>query len=326
MNVDVLKALKSASLLTDQEFDLGYVPTGSFALNRVISGSYKDGFPIGYITQIDGQSSTAKTVFATQALAEAQTLGYYTVLADTENAFSSDFAEVLGIDPTKLIYLAPPTLEDTFDSFEKVIKEIREKDQDTPIVMAFDSIAVCPVRAEMEDDGYKQNNMLGGLRARITGDCLRRFNTLVRDQKIALIVINQLREKIGQMYGDTSTPAGGGKSLPYYLGVGLRTYSAKSEQITDSHKNVIGIQGRVKNTKNKVSIPFRETTFELIFNEGLNPYFGLLDCLVADGLVERNGNWYTLVETGMKFQKKGFENVLLNDDNFEKVRELLGLG
>jgi len=127
------------------------------------------------------------------------------------------------------------------------------------------------------------------------------------------------------MYGDPSTPAGGGKSLPYYLGVGLRTTSAKGDRILDGNKNVIGIQGKVRNTKNKVSIPFRETGFELIFNYGLNPYYGLLPSLVEDGLIEQSGSWYTEVTTGTKFQKKGFEDLLLQDDTFEGIREKLGI-
>ena len=204
---DVLKALKSAGLLSDQQLDLGFISTGSYAINKVISGSYDKGVPIGYITQFMGESSTAKTVFVTQTLAEAQKNGYHTILIDSENAFSPSFAAVMGVDPNKLIYDSPPTLEDCFEKIEKLIMEIRELDKDTPIVVGYDSISVSPVRAELEGDGYKQNNMLGGLRARITGDCLRRLNTIVRDQKVALMVINQLREKVGQLYGDPSTPA-----------------------------------------------------------------------------------------------------------------------
>lgn len=322
---NLIKTLKSAGLLSEQKLDLGYVPTGSYALNRIMGGGYDKGFPIGYITQLCGESSTAKTVFVTEGLAQAQKLGYYTVLIDSENAFSPKFAATLGIDAEKLIYAAPPSLEACFNTIENIIEEIREQDEDTPIVIGYDSISVSPVQAELDPEDYKQNNMLGALRAKVTGDCLRRLNTIVRDKKVALLVINQLREKVNVMYGDPSTPAAGGKSLPFYLGVEMRTTAARSERILDEKKRVTGIRGKIKNTKNKVAIPFRETVFELVFDKGLNPYYGLLECLVEDGYVDQAGAWYTEKETGTKFQRKGFEALLTMDDTFEGIRKMLGM-
>jgi len=115
MDSGVLERLKNAGLLSDQPLDLGYCSTGSYALNKVISGDYTKGIPIGMITQFHGESSTAKTVFATHVLKEAQTAGYYSMLVDSENAYNPEFAKHLGIDPTKLIYSAPETLEQSFD-------------------------------------------------------------------------------------------------------------------------------------------------------------------------------------------------------------------
>jgi len=323
MNDEVLQRLQNAGLLSDQELNLGNVPTGSYALNKIISGDYHKGIPIGMITQIHGEASTAKTVFATHILKEAQQKGYYTLLVDSENAYSTEFASALGIDPTKLIYAAPETLEDCFETIESTIKSIREVDQDTPIVIAYDSIAVSPSKAEYEAESYEGNNMQGAVRAKATGACLRKINPLMRKYKVALVVINQIRNKVGVMFGDNSTPAAGGKSLEYYLGVNLKSLSAKSERILNDRKQIIGIRGRCKNTKNKVSVPFRECEFELMYDKGLNPYYGLLNQLVSDGTVEQSGAWFSYKDT--KFQNKTFNDGLLTDDKFSELREEIGL-
>ena len=124
MDSTVLKRLKNAGLLSDQPKDLGFVSTGNYALNKVISGDYTKGIPIGMITQFHGESSTAKTVFATHILKEAQAAGHYSMLVDSENAYNPEFAAHLGIDPTKLIYSAPETLEQSFDVVNLDIHEI----------------------------------------------------------------------------------------------------------------------------------------------------------------------------------------------------------
>ena len=266
MDNAVLKRLKNAGLLSEQLPDLGFVSTGSYALNKIISGDYTKGIPIGMITQFHGEASTAKTVFATHILKEAQAKGYYTMLVDSENAYNSEFAQHLGLDPSKLIYATPETVEDCFQVIEDTILSIRESDSETPIIVAYDSIAVSPSKVEYEAESYDGNNMQGAVRAKATGACLRKINPLMRKYKVAMVVINQIRNKVGVMYGNPETMAAGGKSLEYYLGVNLRCVSNKtSDLIKDEFKTVVGISGKVRNTKNKVSIPFRECEFELIY-------------------------------------------------------------
>lgn len=328
MDNAVLKRLKNAGLLSEQVPDLGFVGTGSFALNKIISGHYDKGIPIGMITQFHGEASTAKTVFGTHILKEAQEKGFYSMMVDSENAYNPKFASHLGIDPKKLIYAAPETLEDCFQVIEDTIVAIRETDKDTPIVVVYDSIAVSPSKAEYEAENYEGNNMQGAVRAKSTGACLRKINPLMRKHKVALVIINQIRNKVGVMYGSPDTMAAGGKSLEYYLGVNLKCISNKtSDLLKDDNKNVIGIQGKVRNTKNKVSIPFRECEFELKYNEGLNPYVGVLKQVEDEGLVERNGAWYTVTETGKKFQSKEFVELLQPpvDPGFTPIAKFLGL-
>ena len=326
MNDEVLKRLKSAGLLSDMELDLGNVPTGSYALNRVISGHYNKGVPIGAITQFKGNSSTGKTVFATHILREAQKKGYYAILVDSENAYNSEFAKSLGVDPTKLIYCAPESLEDCFEVMTSLITEIREKDKDTPIVIAYDSIAVSPTREELKGEDFEMHNMMGAARAKTTGACLRKINMRLRIQKIALIVINQIREKVGVMYGNPETNAGGGRSLEYYLGVDLKCSVNKSDLIKDDDGQLMGIKGKVKNSKNKCTIPFQECEFRLFFDDGLDPHYGLTKMLETDKLVTRNGAWYACGDE--KFQAKNLIEKVLSaekDSPFYNIKEKLGL-
>ncbi len=324
MNTDVIKRLKNAGLLSEQAHDLGFVSTGSYALNKVISGNYMNGIPIGQISQFHGESSTAKTVFATHILKEAQSKGYYSMLVDSENAYNPTFARTLGIDPEKLIYSTPETLEDSFQVMEETILSIRESDPETPIVIAYDSIAVSPSKVEYDAESYDGNNMQGAVRAKATGACLRKINPLMRKHKVALIVINQLRSKVGVMYGNPDTMAAGGRSLDYYLGVNLKCISNKTtDLIKDDNKRVIGIAGTVRNTKNKVSIPFRECEFELMYDEGLNSCAGLLKQLVLDNTIDQNGAWYSWGD--VKFQRKEFDESFATSEKFAKLRLEVGI-
>ena len=327
MDNAVLKRLKNAGLLSDQVPDLGFVSTGNYALNKIISGDYTKGVPIGMITQFHGEASTAKTVFGTHILKEAQSLGYYSMMVDSENAYNPEFATHLGINPKKLIYAAPETLEDCFQVIEDTILAIRESDADTPIVVAYDSIAVSPSKAEYEAENYEGNNMQGAIRAKSTGACLRKINPLMRKYKVALVIINQIRNKVGVMYGSPETMAAGGKSLEYYLGVNLKCISNKtSDLLRDEHKSVIGIKGTVRNTKNKVSVPFRECEFELMYNEGLKPFAGVLKQLEADDIIQRSGAWYSVDGTEKKFQSKDFLGLLQDttEAGFDPIRKFLG--
>lgn len=321
---DVLKSLKNIGLLSEQGSSLGFVSTGSYALNKVISGDYSKGVPIGMITQFIGASSSAKTVFATHILKEAQEAGYYSVLVDSENAYNSKFAESLGLDPKRLIYDTPETLEDCFQFIEDTILTLREKDKDTPIVIAYDSIAVSPSKAEYDSDSYEGNNMIGAIRAKTTGACLRKINPLMRKHKVALVVVNQIRNKVGIIYGSNETNAGGGKALEYYLGVNLKCISNKtSDLLKDDKKQILGIKGTVRNLKNKVSIPFKECDFELLFDKGLTSTCGMLASLVQEGTVERSGAWYSFKE--FKFQRKTFEEELFSSDDFSELRKEINL-
>jgi len=291
---DICKRLDGASLLSEEGQVYGYVDSGSYALNKIISGRYDGGYPIGAITEIYGESSTAKTVFLTHAFVGAQKKGYYTVMIDNEHAYSPSFAKTLGVDPERLIYQMPETMEDCFEAIETVIGAIREHDKDTPIVIGYDSIGVSPTRKEMDDTFGKNSEMGGALRAKVAGQCLRRINPLLRKHKAALLIVNQVRSKVGVMFGDPRTKAGGGKALLYYCGVSLETQSAKSDVLYDDLKNPIGIKGNIKCVKNKVTVPYQECEFRLVYDEGLRRDTGLTTFMAKKGQVTvPSKGWYS---------------------------------
>ena len=292
---DICKRLDGANLLSEEGQVFGFVDSGSYALNKIISGDYNGGFPIGGITEIYGESSTAKTVFLTHAFKGAQEQGYYTVMVDNEHAYSPSFAKILGVDSEKLIYTMPETMEDCFETIEKAILAIREKDKDTPIVIGYDSIGVSPTRKEMEGDLGNNSEIAGALRAKVAGQCLRRINPLLRKHKAALIIINQVRSKVGLVFGDPRTKAGGGKALLYYCAVSLETASAKGDVLYDEMKNPTGIKGTIKCVKNKVTVPYQDCEFKLMYNEGLSREYGLTLSAYKNGIATSpSKGWYSL--------------------------------
>jgi len=334
MNIDVIKKLKNAGCLSDQVLDLGYVSTGSYALNEVITGDFTKGIPFGGITQFKGDSSTAKTVFLSNVLAQAQKEGYYTIIDDAENAYSTEFAKINNVNPDELIYTNSTCLEEAFDNMEKTILAIREIDKDTPIVAGIDSLPVLPSRKELEADDYDQSPVDGALRAKITGGCLRKINGLLRKNKVALIIINQLREKINVMYGNPETKAAGGRALDFYLAVDLKTVSSKAKAtdknpyglIQNESKDIIGIRGKIVNKKNKVGVPFKECDFQLFFNKGLDPYYGLVPSLIRKGLITvPSQGWCQIGET--KFRKREFLELLSDKTvtDFDDLRNIFGI-
>jgi len=292
---DICRELEGASMLSEESKIFGVVDSGSYALNKVISGDYMGGYPIGSITEIYGESSTAKTVFLTHAFIGAQAKGYYTVMVDNEHAYSPSFAEKLGIDSTRLIYSQPESLEGCFGFIENSILAIRAKDANTPILIGYDSIGTSPTKKEMEEDFGKNSEMGGALRAKVAGQCLRRVNPLLRKHKAGLLIVNQVRSKIGIMFGDPRTRAGGGKALLYYCGTSLETTSGKSDVIYDKLKNPLGITGHIKAVKNKITKPFQECNFQLLYDDGLTKEYGLTSAFVKDGRASSpSKGWYSL--------------------------------
>jgi recombination protein RecA len=274
LNQEILEKLKNPQTLEKADTTLGFISTGCLALNKIISGNYTDGIPIGAITQLRGDSSTGKTLFLTSILIEAQKQGYFTKLLDAENAYNEEFARMLGLDPKQLLYSSPECLEEAFADIEATIESIREHDKDTPIVIGIDSLAVLGTRKELGIENFEHTPADGAQRAMITGMCFRRINPILRKNKVALVVINQIRSKIGIIYGNPETNAAGGRSLEYYLGVDLKTF--RREKLKDDKDSPRGIRGEIECTKNKYSILTRSANLNLSLTKDLVSSTGYL--------------------------------------------------
>lgn len=293
----------------DEEF----ISTGNFALDYIISGKFwKGGIPLGRISEIYGNSSSGKTVVATHVLQNVQKEGGIAILIDSENAYNAQFAQVLGIDVKSLVYSNSETLEGCYTSIVKMVNLIRNK-TNRPVMIVYDSIAASPSKDEREKitTGEDLKSEMGK-RAQISSAYLRTLAGLLKKQRIGLVVINQLRSKVGVLYGDPNTTAGGGRSLEYYCSVRLECKKRKS--IVDEKERAMGIFLDVNNTKNKLASPFRKVQeLELFFNKGICPISGLLDILIQEDRVTKSGAWCTIVGTEYKFQAKNLLKALLDN-------------
>jgi len=344
---DIIKMLREAGVSSRPVEPTVWVDTGSYALNWVISGKYNRGLPIGCMIQVKGDASTAKSVFVASILGSAQKKGYHVALADAENTLSPDFASHFGLDTENLIYCdptsVPPSIEGTFEWLAKVISTIREADPEdtTPIILALDSLPVLSPEKEFEEEKDKkkvkkhvvnhvQQNTDGMIRAKLIGGGLRKINGLLGDFNATLLIVNQIRTKINVWGPASTTDAAGGKGLGFYLSVDLETVSTKTVGgpiYKDNKKTgeVIGQRGEIRCKKNKVALPSRKCGWELHFNKGLNSFYGLLECLVHDGIATQSGSWYTI--NGKKFQEEKFYSSLkdLSVKELDPLRNLLDI-
>jgi recombination protein RecA len=314
-------AIPEAEILNAETVeDLGFINTGNLAINYICSGKFIDGgIPVGRITEIYGPSSTGKTVIGTHILQGVQKAGGIAVLIDSESAYSASFGEVLGLDTKHLVYMQPECLEDCFKNIVKIVKAVRSRTTDMrPVAIVYDSIAASPARLEVEKLSKDEDIGSGmGIRARLCSDYLRNIASYLNKQKVAVIIVNQIRSKIGVMMGNPETTAGGGNSLIFYCS--LRLDCRARGKILDAKKQILGIEMSVKNTKNKIFKPFKVADgIELYFDKGISPISGLLKLLVEDGKIEQGGAWYSVPGRDTKFQGKNILNVLL------EIPELIG--
>ncbi len=311
---------------------MGFVSCGNIALDYVTSGKmWGGGFPMGRITEIFGSSSTGKTVIGTHILQGVQKQGGVGILIDSESAYSASFGEVLGLDVSQLIYLQPDCLEECFKKIIELVKFIRANTDDMrSIAIVYDSIAASPSRREVEKVLNQEDiGSSMGHRALVCSDYLRNIASFLAKQKAAVIIINQVREKVGVMFGSPITTAGGGRSLEFYCSV--RHDCRGRGPIFDKQKRAIGIKMDIKNAKNKIAKPFRVASeLELFFDVGINPTSGLIKLLVDEEKLIQGGAWYTIKGTEVKFQKKNLVDILLEHPelieapNRNAVEEFLG--
>jgi recombination protein RecA len=290
------------------------IPTGAISIDYALGVG---GVPRGRVVEIYGPESSGKTTLALQVIAEAQKLGGMAAFVDAEHALDAAYAQKLGVDIENLLVSQPDNGEQALEIVEVLV---RSNGVDVIVV---DSVAALVPRAEIEGD---MGDAMVGLQARLMSQALRKLTGAVSRSKTCLIFINQLREKIGVMFGNPETTTGG-RALKFYASVRMDIRRIASIKDGDT---VIGGRTRVKVVKNKVAPPFREAEFDVMYGEGISRTGDLLDLAVDRRIVEKSGAWFAY---GGERLGQGRENVKQflkdNPDVFraieDKVRRELGL-
>ncbi len=323
------KALDAALTQIDRQFGKGSVmrlgddvrapieviPTGSIALDIALGIG---GLPRGRVVEIYGPESSGKTTVALHAIANAQKAGGIAAFIDAEHALDPDYAQKLGVDTDGLLVSQPDTGEQALEIADMLIRS------GALDIIVIDSVAALVPRAEIEGE---MGDSHVGLQARLMSQALRKLTGALNTSKTTAIFINQLREKIGVMFGSPETTSGG-KALKFYASIRLDV--RRIETLKDGQE-AVGNRVRVKVVKNKMSPPFRQAEMDLMFGSGISREGGLIDVGVDEGFVRKAGAWYTYEGDQLgqgKENARAFlrDNPDLTDELEKRIKEKLGIG
>jgi recombination protein RecA len=323
-----VKALDLAITQIDRQFGKGsimrlgdrvkvnvdVIPTGSISLDAALGIG---GVPRGRIVEIYGPESSGKTTLSLHIIAEAQKIGGLAAFVDAEHALDPPYARKLGVDTVNLLVSQPDTGEQALEIVETLVRSSALD------VVVIDSVAALVPRAELEGE-MGDSHM--GLQARLMSQALRKLTATVSKSNTCVIFINQLREKIGVMFGTPETTTGG-RALKFYTSIRIDIRRIASIKEGDA---VVGNRTRVKVVKNKVAPPFRISEFDIMYDRGISKEGDLLDLATQTGLLQKSGTWYSFGEDrlgqGRENVKRFLEENLEFRDKLEKsVRQKMGL-
>ncbi len=290
----------------DTKLDIPAIKTGSLALDLALGIG---GVPRGRVIEIFGPESSGKTTLSMSILVEAQRAGGIAAFIDAEHAMDPSFAKVLGVDLDQLLVSQPGTGEEALEIAESLVRS------NAVDVIVIDSVAALVPRAEIEGE---MGDQFIGLQARLMSQALRKLTAAIAKSKTCCIFINQLREKIGVMFGSPEvTP--GGRALKFYSSVRIDLRRIESLKVGD---RVVGNRVRAKVVKNKVAAPFRQAEFEIMFDEGISRAGGLLDLGEQVGVVQRQGSWLSSGETRLGQGRESARMYLRENPKFMQQLEV----
>ncbi|MCH1437590.1 MAG: recombinase RecA [Flavobacteriales bacterium] len=284
--------------------DIACISSGSLGLDLALGIG---GYPKGRVVEIYGPESSGKTTLAIHAMAEAQKAGGIAAFIDAEHAFDRFYAENLGVNIDELIIAQPDSGEQALEIADNLIRS------GAVDIIVIDSVAALTPKSEIEGE---MGDSKMGLHARLMSQALRKLTASISKTGCTCIFINQLREKIGVMFGNPETTTGG-NALKFYASVRLDI--RRSTQLKDG-ENVIGNRTRVKVVKNKVAPPFRKTEFDIMYGEGVSKAGEVIDLGVEYGVVKKSGSWFSYGDTKLGQGRDAVKRLLL--DNLELAEEL----
>ena len=294
---------------------IGVIPTGSIALDVALGVG---GLPRGRIVEIYGPESSGKTTVALHAVASAQAAGGIAAFIDAEHALDPEYAKALGVDTDALLVSQPDTGEQALEIADMLIRS------GALDIIVIDSVAALVPRAEIEGE---MGDSHVGLQARLMSQALRKITGALSNSGTTMIFINQLREKIGVMFGSPETTTGG-KALKFYASVRLDI--RRIETLKDG-TDMVGNRTRVKVVKNKVAPPFKQAEFDILYGVGISREGSLVDVGVEQGIVRKSGAWYTYEGDQMGQGKENARKFLRENPDVaaeieKRIKEKLGIG
>jgi len=285
--------------------DMEIIPTGSLGLDVALGVG---GYPKGRVVEIYGPESSGKTTLTLHAIAEAQKKGGIAAFIDAEHAFDRYYAEDLGVDIENLIISQPDNGEQALEITDNLIRS------GAIDIIVIDSVAALTPKSEIEGE---MGDSKMGLHARLMSQALRKLTGSISKTKCTVIFINQLREKIGVMFGNPETTTGG-NALKFYASVRLDI--RRSTQIKNTNSEVLGNKTRVKVVKNKVAPPFKTVEFDIVYGKGISKVGEIIDLGVDFEIIKKSGSWFSYDDTKLGQGREAVKSLLL--DNPELMDEL----
>ena len=293
--------------------DVEVIPSGSLGLDIALGVG---GYPRGRVVEIYGPESSGKTTLTLHAIAEAQKAGGIAAFIDAEHAFDRFYAQNLGVDIDNLIISQPDNGEQALEIADNLIRS------GAIDLVVIDSVAALTPKSEIEGE---MGDSKMGLHARLMSQALRKLTGSISKTNCTMIFINQLREKIGVMFGNPETTTGG-NALKFYASIRLDI--RRSTQIKDSDGNVLGNKTRVKVVKNKVAPPFKLAEFDIMYGQGVSKVGEILDVAVEHEIVKKSGSWFSYAETKLGQGRDAVKQMIkdnpeLMDELEEKIKAVL---